>query len=830
MRSAILISYWIGSIALSSIVSGPAFAQEDCEAADALREAGYLDDAKAEYADLLKSADRPPECAREGLRQTFAAQQAKSAQLCAGADALRKAGYLERANAEYVELLTNDDRPACAIEGLLATHEAKDGQGADLCAAADALREAGYFEDAKTTYTELLSGESKPDCAIEGLDRTREEKATTGFARVRALAAFGLHDEAFKSIQAQLEADEQTEVPPDLQYLSGGKLPVWGPIRRDLGPWATPLLEIAAAVLALFVLLTLLKRSFARRTLKIEEFDGAALEQEHLGKAFSSVIRSQLNRMAAASRRGNISLVTGPIGRIEVPAEVAAAVPEGPVSWLSPLTWIKAIPALISWLVPERTVTLTGSLHKPGSRGVGISMQLVENNHVLASYTFWQKDFDDPLEPSQDDVADSLYQLAEYAAVWLMFEMAEQSGSSLELLGTRDWRSFTYFRAGYLAETQKREEAAKDLYIRALQLDENFRGARVNLGWWFLRHKQLSIAAEQLTRAKDECLKAADGDRDPTLYSALYSLAVLAYDEHKLEAAEQQTKDLLTRIDGVLEKIGRKKKAYRDPALKHHLESIRPVAKSMLGGLMVERGRREGIRKIEESDQSSVVSRLQYNLACGYSVLAEHGTKVGRKKHDRKTDLDKSLLHLERSFILDGSLVGYSTKDRSLNYVRAQRKNNYEELIKRYEVPPAVAPEPAPDLALAEIEIIGEEHARKLFEQNITTRDDLLQSTLDPAARSVLATKLNVTERLVTKWAHAMDLLRIVGLKPPHLKLLALADIGRLTDLAASDPPHLKALLDGLGKALGGADVPDIATVSSWVGDAKTNTTAKVVS
>jgi Domain of unknown function (DUF4332) len=75
-----------------------------------------------------------------------------------------------------------------------------------------------------------------------------------------------------------------------------------------------------------------------------------------------------------------------------------------------------------------------------------------------------------------------------------------------------------------------------------------------------------------------------------------------------------------------------------------------------------------------------------------------------------------------------------------------------------------------------------------------------------------------------------MDLLRIVGLKPPHLKLLVLADIGRLSDLAASDPPHLKALLDELGKALGGVDMPEIATVSAWVGDAKTNTTSKVVS
>ena len=92
-----------------------------------------------------------------------------------------------------------------------------------------------------------------------------------------------------------------------------------------------------------------------------------------------------------------------------------------------------------------------------------------------------------------------------------------------------------------------------------------------------------------------------------------------------------------------------------------------------------------------------------------------------------------------------------------------------------------------------------------------------------------MAGTLHVGTPLVTVWAHAMDLVRIVGMKPAHVNLLALASVGGLDQLEAADPAHLAELLTGLGEAAGASDVPEAATVQDWVNDARTNTKPKVL-
>lgn len=759
---------------------------------------------------------------------------------CTAADSLRKAGYLDEAKTEYTELLKGEDKPQCAVEGLLETYKAEQRKKAEVCAAAEALLKSGYLEEAKNAYVELLSGDgaTKPDCAREGLIGVKEEEAAKRketISRAQALADFGLHDDAFDTIKEQLKKDDKTEVPQELQYLSGGKVPVWRMVRRDMEPWARPILEIFAAVILLIVLKNLMFRRFAKRTLAIEEFDSGGFEGKYMGKDFSFIMRSQLNRTAAGSRRGCINLVTGPIQDIKIPPEVEAAVPTTTTSWLSPATWVKAIPALFTLVAPIRTVSLMGYLHKRGTRGVGITVQLVEKNKILASYTFWQMDFDDSSERSEDEAVDSLYQLAEYAAVWLLFEMAKNLRKGLALLGTHDWQSYAYFRAGLFAKNQNRRQAEKDLYLRALMLDPKLRGARVNLAKWFLwdknPEKNPEAALEHLIRAKKDSLDASDGDRDPTLYSAIYNLAVLKYENGDINEAKELTQELLEKIDSTLKKTkGFLRIGYKDPALKYHLKSIRPEANSMLGGLMVELGEAGGLKRIQdETKLSSVFPSLQYNLACCYSILAHHEPQVKPGGNERREQyLQASLSHLERTFQIDASLACQVKDDRSLEYVRNEKAAEYKALIDTYETATAGALEPEPELLLAEVHIIGDEHAQKLLDEDIQTQDELLQETLNPEARENLATKLNVTEQLVTKWAHAMDLLRIVGLGPPQLKLLALADIHRLTELEASSPASLKALLDDLSKAGGEIDPPDITAVNTWVNDAKANTKPKV--
>jgi tetratricopeptide (TPR) repeat protein len=759
-----------------------------------------------------------------------------AAQACRAPDALLKAGYVDEAKAAYVTLLQSDTKPACADDGLMKAHATAVAQSMTRCAAADALLAADLVDDAKAAYVKLLSDDAttRLGCAHAGLAKVHATQASKGkdvIAGARALAGYGLHDEARAAIQTQLKSDGAMEIPPDLQYLSGGKVPLWRSIRRDLEPWARPVLEMAAAVLLLIVLLGLLARRFAKRTLTIEAFDSGSVEDAHLGADFAAIVRSHLNRMVQGSHGGHIELVTGPIQTIDIPAEVEAAVPTASASWMSPLTWVRAIPALLNWLSPSRTVSLTGRLHKPGRRGPGITVQLVEGGRIFGSYTFWQYDFDAPSDPAPSGPGDGFQPLAEYVAIWLVFQLAKAFRSGIELLGTDDWRSYSYFRAGYMAEMQGRDEASKGLYIRALDRDAEFRGARVNLAAWFLRHRHWQQALEHLLRARDDCLAADHADRDPTLYSTIYNLAALKYELHDVREAKALTVDLLVRIDRTLARIHAKKKGYGDPTLKRHLDIFRPVANVMLAGLLAELGEEGGVAIIQaEANVSSVILRLQYNLGCGYAILAQHEPQDMPEGAVRRThSLGESLKHLECAFQIDANTVAQAQGDRCFDFLRVTEAAKYQALIDAYGPQPPQAPAAAPELALAKLDVIGEQHAKALAVENIRAPHELLLRTLDPGSRRVLAAKLGITEQVVTLWAHAADLLRIVGLQPQHLTLLSRAGLHRLSELEIQNPAPLKALLDDLSAADGAIDPPDIAAVNAWVSDARTNTRPKVL-
>jgi hypothetical protein len=92
-----------------------------------------------------------------------------------------------------------------------------------------------------------------------------------------------------------------------------------------------------------------------------------------------------------------------------------------------------------------------------------------------------------------------------------------------------------------------------------------------------------------------------------------------------------------------------------------------------------------------------------------------------------------------------------------------------------------------------------------------------------------LATALAIGTPVVTVWAHAMDLSRIVGMKPVHVNLLALAGIGSLAEMKAANVANLTELITSFAAATDEPDVPDLPTIQQWVNDARTNTRPKVL-
>ena len=767
---------------------------------------------------------------------------------CLVANSMRDAGFFDEAVTAYTEVLGDEDielaDKQCAVDQLPRVLQRQVRSKVKL---AIFYRIRGDEEAAVETLKEALELNPRSAAvmaALVSLGEPEEEEGDDPIARAMALASFGLHDEALEVLTDWLKKEHENfegpiNIPNDLQYLSGGKFQKWRDFRRSLRMWMPPVLEMLASFFLLIAFFYLLYRwKIAKPKVQITEFDVGGFEEEHFGRYFSHSLNNRVEDLKAGSRHGDVELVTGPIEAIELPSEVEAIVPDASATWMSPVAWAKAIPALINWIFPRRLIQITGSLHSSGNRGVGVTVRMVEKNRILTAYAFWQNDFDDTEDPSLHDTEDSLFQLAEYVAVWVLFETQARIGDKpLTLLGTDNWRSYSQFRAALFAEDDARDAAARTMYIRALRRDEKFRGARLNLGLWLIRNKRLEIAQEQLNQVVQESRRTIGSDREPTIYSAMYNLAVLESESGDNVAAISDLNDLIVTINATLKKIENKDKGYTNPALVPYLNEIRPAAYVMLGTLMVFSGNENGRLLIEqETSTTSLSVRQHYNMACAYSMLAAHeriaqkmpgATNTGAEKI--KDDLNVSLNHLKRAFQLSDRATLQAKIDPSLDEVRTKMNTAFEGLLEEYMMASRPEIEEGQDQPLADLILIGDTHAEALAAIGIFTPDDLLKRASSRKDRKTLADELTESPRVVTQWAHAADLTRIGGLGIPQANLLLLAQVTRITELGQRDPQLLTDDLHALSQARDEDDSPDLTAVGRWILQATTSTLPSVV-
>jgi tetratricopeptide (TPR) repeat protein len=207
------------------------------------------------------------------------------------------------------------------------------------------------------------------------------------------------------------------------------------------------------------------------------------------------------------------SLIAGPIEKFEIPADVMSKHP-----------YLKIVSAFIEWLLRTDVYTLSGYLQKPGGDlGAGLTLSLVrkKTGEIMANETIWQKDFDPAITPSKEKDPAPYYRLAEPAAIWTLFQdesvrdklswlsrikrgfTFNSFNKKFALLGTSDWLSFAYFRAGVRWAREERDDKARKLYVEALNQDTNNRGARFNLGALDTEAGEYERAIDRLERARD---------------------------------------------------------------------------------------------------------------------------------------------------------------------------------------------------------------------------------------------------------------------------------------------------------------------------------------
>ncbi len=734
-------------------------------------------------------------------------------------EAYEAAGDLEQARKEYLEAYIKNPQIAGGFEAIKRTEAP--------FTKVRILLHKGENKEARKKFTGLLNKYpfiNIPDDLqyLTGPDQP--------FTTVKNLVNLGFHEAARTEMKIVLKNNPLLTVPEDLEYLSGGKIPIWRTIRRGIEPWLVPVGEILVMASLTFIGLRFL---YSRGktllglggmpALEIEDMEVSNTSVFKKGRNFSILLINHLNRLEKGNPSGKIFVITGAIPSFKIPQDIQEAIPPS-------AKWALGIPDFFSSLFKPKSMKLSGVLHPfDDSRGIGASLQITHNNKVLASRTLWQRDF--MIEPyvQNSEEAGAYYQLSEYGAIWLFFEiMTRFYKDSFSLLGTHHWRSYAFFRAGLHAQTRTppNNKEAKALYVMALKLSPELLGARANLAWLLYYDKDIETRRRSIRQlAKVESLareyKEKYSIEDPTLYSVMFGQAILNQELGEITEAREKAEQLITEINVVHQNnLGAENKP-KNRWLHSYLASIRPSANALYAAL---KGivRQQNIDKdsedilLEEMDETSFSPSARFNLACAYSIMAKNAVILKAEEY-----LRKSLFHLDATFWLDEEYVGHAKEDPSLSFLRDSLGRELDQLIQKYQ--PKITPDLSqrPSWNLSKLHLINDEFAEKLAAANIHNQDDLLLEVQSPQQRDALARRLNVSVALVQGWANLVDLLRIVGLGPNQAKLLYSSGIRSINDLAQSDPLTLTSFLQELAR-INHVNVEfKSETVTGWIDQAR---------
>jgi tetratricopeptide (TPR) repeat protein len=753
---------------------------------------------------------------------------AQEARECQEPDSLLQAGQRSEAQAKYMEFLKEHHGLACARQGLTKVAESYYQSG-------EYLRNAGDEKEAIAAYTSALKADPTYTKAREALTFL-----LPAFARAEAFAKLGLYKDALEAVKEEIKnhPKEVKELTENFQYLTGGDIPFWQTYQR-LKLWRE-LVVVEVVVICLLVLVCLLIRKYYVNYLLIKDFKQGSLKVD-FSSDFTAMLKTRLRRLRSGTGRENVSLymVDKPISPLETLPATLSAVGE-PARWISTLSsWL---PPLLSY----RDFSVSGVLHSPGERGAGVSLQVTQGKKVIASHTLWQDDFVGGLKLDKEGDATTFYHLAEMAAIWILFKVQEQKPRGKKMLSQRlwtdNWESFACYSAALRCKYLKKKTAERHLYIKALDLDPNMRAARVNLARLMWENawenaesdkKMMECAKDHLRRAQKEAKNSAESEKDSTLYVASYLLVILMVDQEDYYGAAKEVDELLDKIEKARSTSSSRKgwiwaKRRRqglqgdDDELKQYLDSIRPSVIAMRAGLLAHHGQfceaQESFTEAQSACDSAPKSDLTYyNLACSYAMAAARTSKLVKKEEDTEQAFD----HLERAFWLNRERPARAKKDGCLKTLRMGiNAKRFQVLVQKYpEEDTSLPAESPPQLALAELRIIGKLYAEQLNKQGIATWEQLRQHTQSAEQQVHLAHALDISHDLVQRWAALIGLLRVGGIGLREANILSDAQVSCLQKLAMCDGTELAALLSGIATASG--ITVDREAVMRWVQDAK---------
>lgn len=380
--------------------------------------------------------------------QAAPAPSAEGAAPCGPPNSLLREGRLEKAQAQYLAVLSADPSAGCAVGGLNRVTAAEEAERR-LCAEGAELAAAGQAEAATARYERALAKNVGSECAKKGLAPPQDES---------------IWDEVVDALGDAIAY--LPKIPPAL----GGLFTI---------------LLIAFAVVALALVL----RTRLRNSLVVKPFADKAVKSS-VGAAVAGLVGDRLAALGRRAERSHDGLdLDFVVADLELMAEdedLAAAV--GSMAEVPQLTLAIALLEFGDRFLPTNRLSVGGELLPAGPKGPGLSLVLYRRNGVRARGTLWHEEVRDWLPAAigeeegavEDDDPSPYYALAKPAAWWVQYEAARNIDAGAGMV-TSSARSFALMGAAIALERDDDPTAALRAYLQALAVDPDNVAALNNL-------------------------------------------------------------------------------------------------------------------------------------------------------------------------------------------------------------------------------------------------------------------------------------------------------------------------------------------------------------
>ena len=127
-------------------------------------------------------------------------------------------------------------------------------------------------------------------------------------------------------------------------------------------------------------------------------------------------------------------------------------------------------------------------------------------------------------------------------------------------------------------------------------------------------------------------------------------------------------------------------------------------------------------------------------------------------------------------------------------------------------------------MKIADVGWIGPAQAEKLSAAGVINDEDLLTRGATRDGRRGLAEATGIREQVILSWVNRVELLRLEGIRPEHVNLLAAAGIDGIAELARRDARHLAETLGELNRTRATMrEAPFVGEVARWIEAAQTS-------